>query len=103
MSEAWLDDGDVRLFHGSALDVLRELPDRSVHMCATSPPFYGLRDYGTGEWEGGDQTCDHARPVGTTRGGPKSTLTSVGVRDGINANVLHSFPTRRSSDLKSVV
>jgi DNA modification methylase len=41
----WLDDGDVRLYLGDNLDVLRQLPDRSVHMCATSPPFYGLRDY----------------------------------------------------------
>jgi DNA modification methylase len=41
----WLDDGDVRLYHGDNLDVLRALPDRSVHMCATSPPFYGLRSY----------------------------------------------------------
>jgi DNA modification methylase len=47
---AWLDDGDVRLYHGDNLDVLRAMPDRSVHMCATSPPFYGLRDYGTGLW-----------------------------------------------------
>jgi DNA modification methylase len=28
----------------------------------TSPPFYGLRDYGTGQWEGGDEDCDHSRP-----------------------------------------
>jgi DNA modification methylase len=55
----WLDDGDVRLYHGDNLDVLRQLPDKSVHMCATSPPFYGLRDYGTGLWEGGDPDCDH--------------------------------------------
>lgn len=41
----FLDDGDVRLYHGDCLDVLRSLPDRSVHMCATSPPFFGLRDY----------------------------------------------------------
>jgi DNA modification methylase len=41
----WLDDGDVRLYLGDNLDVLRQLPDRSVHMCATSPPFYGLRSY----------------------------------------------------------
>jgi DNA modification methylase len=56
----WLDDGDVRLYHGDSLDVLRTLPDKSVHMCCTSPPFFGLRDYGTGEWEGGDPDCDHA-------------------------------------------
>jgi DNA modification methylase len=42
----YLQDPDVTLYAGDALEVLRTLPDRSVHMCATSPPFYGLRDYG---------------------------------------------------------
>jgi DNA modification methylase len=42
----YLQDADVTLYAGDALEVLRKLPDRSVHMCATSPPFYGLRDYG---------------------------------------------------------
>jgi DNA modification methylase len=27
--------------------------------CVTSPPYYGLRDYGTGKWVGGDENCDH--------------------------------------------
>lgn len=31
---------------GNSLDVLRTLPDASVRMCVTSPPYYGLRDYG---------------------------------------------------------
>ena len=39
----FLDDGDVRLYHGDALTVLQTLEDASVHMCVTSPPFYGLR------------------------------------------------------------
>ena len=43
----WLDDGDVRLYHGDCLDVLRELPDGSVDCIATSPPYWGLRDYGS--------------------------------------------------------
>jgi DNA modification methylase len=64
----WLDDGDVRLYHGDNLDVLRELPDKSIHMCCTSPPFYGLRDYGTGEWEGGQPDCDHQAPPGKSGG-----------------------------------
>lgn len=29
-----------------ALDWLRSLPDESVHCIITSPPYYGLRDYG---------------------------------------------------------
>ena len=31
---------------GDALAVLRTLPDASVHCCVTSPPYWGLRDYG---------------------------------------------------------
>jgi DNA modification methylase len=47
----YLTDPDLTLYNGDALEVLRELPSESVHMCVTSPPFYGLRDYGTGKWE----------------------------------------------------
>ena len=32
-----------------------------VQTCITSPPYYGLRDYGTGTWVGGDSTCSHKR------------------------------------------
>ena len=42
----YLADPDLTLHCGDALTVLRELPDRSVHMVCTSPPFFGLRDYG---------------------------------------------------------
>ncbi len=31
---------------GDALEVLKGLPAESVDMCVTSPPYYGLRDYG---------------------------------------------------------
>jgi len=36
----------VSIHQGDALEVLRTLPDASVHCCVTSPPYYGLRDYG---------------------------------------------------------
>jgi DNA modification methylase len=45
---------------GDALGKLRELPDESVQCCVTSPPYWGLRDYGTAAWEGGDEGCDHS-------------------------------------------
>jgi DNA modification methylase len=32
---------------GDALERLREMPDESVQTVCTSPPFWGLRDYGT--------------------------------------------------------
>lgn len=31
---------------GDAAEVLKTLPPESVNMCVTSPPYYGLRDYG---------------------------------------------------------
>ncbi len=36
----------VRILVGDALARLRELPGESVHCCVTSPPYFGLRDYG---------------------------------------------------------
>jgi DNA modification methylase len=35
-----------QIINGDVLDVLRTLPDESVHCCVTSPPYWGLRDYG---------------------------------------------------------
>lgn len=40
-NEPWVD-----LHVGDCLDVLAGMPDASVHCCVTSPPYYGLRDYG---------------------------------------------------------
>ena len=37
-------DIDLRL--GDCIASMRELPDQSVHTCVTSPPYFGLRDYG---------------------------------------------------------
>ncbi|MDQ7987022.1 site-specific DNA-methyltransferase [Pseudomonas sp. G34] len=31
---------------GDCIDMMRTLPDESVHTCITSPPYFGLRDYG---------------------------------------------------------
>ena len=56
---------------GDSLTVLRPLPDESVNCCVTSPPYWGLRDYGTAKWEGGEG-CDHMAPP--TGGKTGSTL-----------------------------
>lgn len=50
-----------RVIQGDCLEVLKTLPDESVNCCVTSPPYYGLRDYGTGKWIGGDPDCPHRR------------------------------------------
>jgi DNA modification methylase len=40
------DDGFARLYQGDVLEVLSTLPDGAANMCVTSPPYWGLRDYG---------------------------------------------------------
>ncbi len=34
------------ILQGDALTKLKELPDKSINMCMTSPPYWALRDYG---------------------------------------------------------
>ena len=50
---------DTILF-GDCRETLKEF-DGKVRMCVTSPPYYGLRDYGTATWVGGDPNCNHMR------------------------------------------
>ena len=49
----------VRILQGDCREVLRTLADASVQCIVTSPPYFGLRDYGTGTWVGGDPGCAH--------------------------------------------
>lgn len=49
------------IMQGDCLEVLKTLPDGFADCCVTSPPYYGLRDYGTGTWIGGDPECPHRR------------------------------------------
>lgn len=46
----------IRIMQGDCIDVLRELPDESVQCCVTSPPYFGLRDYGMAEQIGAETT-----------------------------------------------
>src|ERR1700738_45706 len=56
------DASPVQLLTGDWIEQLRTLQSESVHMVCTSPPYYGLRDYGTAVWEGGDTACKHRPP-----------------------------------------
>jgi DNA modification methylase len=41
-----------------SLTALRQMPDQSVHCCVTSPPYFGLRDYGVDGQIGLEDTPD---------------------------------------------
>ena len=49
-----------QIFQGDVIEQLAKFPDCSVDCIISSPPYWGLRDYGTGKWVGGDPKCDHS-------------------------------------------
>ena len=50
----------LTILQGNCLEKLRELPDASVQCCVTSPPYWGLRDYGLPPSVfGGRPDCQH--------------------------------------------
>ena len=48
----------VHIHTGDCIDVLRTLPENHFHTCVTSPPYFGLRDYGMADQIGLEQTPD---------------------------------------------
>jgi len=48
----------MQIYDGNCLTILKTFPAESVHCCITSPPYYGLRDYGMKEQIGLEQTPD---------------------------------------------
>lgn len=47
-----------KIINSDALDALRKLPDSCCRTCITSPPYYGLRDYGADGQIGLENTPD---------------------------------------------
>jgi len=52
------------------------LKDESVQCVITSPPYWGLRDYGTATWEGGKDGCDHIKPDRQGTNGERANRTT---------------------------
>lgn len=52
-----------KVYFGDCRESMRQMAKDGIKVqtCITSPPYYGLRDYGTGTWIGGDETCSHKR------------------------------------------
>lgn len=51
-----IDDPSLRIIVGDCRDVLKTLPDECVRCCVTSPPYWGLRDYGVSGQIGLEET-----------------------------------------------
>ena len=52
---------------GDCLDKLRSMKDETVDCCITSPPYYGLRNYGgEGRWWGGTKAPETQEKKGAS-------------------------------------
>lgn len=83
-----------RILAGDVRERLAELPEASVQTVVTSPPYFGLRDYGTATWEGGDPGCEHrgrVKPRQDTSGATKRFAESRGTQPGKRA---YAVPVR---------
>jgi len=86
-------NSDLALYVGDAQETLQGFREASVDCVVTSPPYYGLRDYGTGEWIGGNPLCDHIK----VSGGTKSSKLGAAFYDNgmsdraIESSILASF------------
>lgn len=49
---------NTQILEGDCRDTIKTLQDQSVHCCVTSPPYFGLRDYGNDSQIGLEQTPD---------------------------------------------
>lgn len=50
----------MMIHHGDCRDILETLPENSVQMCVTSPPYWGLRKYTNDPREIGQEETPHA-------------------------------------------
>jgi len=76
---------------GDCREIMRKWASQGVkaQTCITSPPYYGLRDYGTAKWDGGDPDCEHSISMPTKWNDPKRGTVlrpEVGHRGGSSSN-----------------
>ena len=94
----YLIDLDFTLWQGDVRQVAAHLPGNAVQTIVTSPPYFALRDYGTGTWSGGRPGCDHQTARRKTRydytlaTSPKQSASRVGT-DATNTTWLAICPS----------
>jgi DNA modification methylase len=80
----------IKILQGDCIDKLKTIANKTFHTCVTSPPYWGLRDYGTATWIGGDPNCPHYRTSHTSDKcitGHKKSQKSGGIADSIYKTV----------------
>ena len=71
-----------KIIFGDCIEVMNKLISDGIKVqtCITSPPYFGLRDYGTAQWSGGSDNCDHKEYLGGRGESSKKQNTNVGTQ-----------------------
>lgn len=77
-----------KYFAGHVVECLKLIPAKSIHCCVTSPPYWGLRDYGTGVWHGGREDCDHDQRQREKDQNSKQATNAGSSRDSVAGKVV---------------
>jgi len=88
-----------RIFNINVTEGLKQLPDNSINCCITSPPYYGLRNYGTDpQIFNADPTCKHVwdEVIKPPLGGKNhpDRPSSVGSNRMLNASDIRGIGTK---------
>ena len=79
MSAPYYADDDVTLYLGDALAVMTQMQSESVGCVVTSPPYYGLRDYGVADQLGAEATpADNVERLHLVLGEARRVLAADG-------------------------
>lgn len=78
--EPYYKDDFGKFYCGDSREIIKTLPDNSVNCVVTSPPYFGLRDYGTAKWEGGSNNCTHEYQKGGRKESSKKQKTNDGTQ-----------------------
>ncbi len=100
---------DCIILAGDCRDTLLDVPSGFVHSCITSPPYWGQRNYGSGEGEIGNEPTPEAyilalrdvfREVGRVLRDDGTLWLNLGDKYGPNKNLL-GIPWRVALALQS--
>lgn len=87
-----------KTYCGDSLEVLKTFPDNFIDCVVTSPPYFGLRDYGTAVWVGGDAGCSHKRE--TKNANPDFEIQSRGKVDNGSGDAIYKNTCKKCGAIR---
>jgi len=93
-----VNNAKIEIYTGDCSSIMKKLDAASIQCCVTSPPYYGLRDYGTASWVGGDPECEHKEFLGGHGDKSKKQITSAGTQKYNYKHMCKKCGAKRTDD-----